>query len=118
MSFKLKVGEGQGSKRKGKYTGKTKKLSDLTPEEIKQMKLDEPMGSPAKQTLEEIDEMLKMETSKDYSKWEGSEAAKATGRTAEEERALTLKQLNEMKTKHKKPKHKKPKRHTTSKKVT
>ena len=47
--FKLKVGEGQGSKRvKGKYTSKTKKLSDLTPEEIKKMKLDKPMGSPAK----------------------------------------------------------------------
>ena len=61
-------------------------------------------SSPAKQTLKEIDEMIKMETSKDYSKWKGSDAAKSTGRTADQERELTLKQLNEMKAKHTKPK--------------
>ena len=48
-----------------------------------------------------IDIMIEMEMNKDYSGWEGSDAAKFTGRTAEEEHQLTLKQLAEMKEKEK-----------------
>jgi hypothetical protein len=70
--FKLKVGEGQGSKREGKYTGKTKKFSDLTPEEIKQMKLDQPMGSPAKQVDPDAKKVISS------GKVEGKEATRYT----------------------------------------
>tara|TARA_R100000049_G_C1915920_1_gene62194 strand:+ start:225 stop:884 length:660 start_codon:yes stop_codon:yes gene_type:complete len=85
---KLKVGEGQGSKRKGKYTVDpdapgykygpgyeppvSKKFSDLTPEEIKQMKLDQPMGSPAKQVDPDAKKVISS------GKVEGKEATRYT----------------------------------------